>query len=128
MTNAGRRVGRVVMEWDGVTAHPHRFGGVEYRFGRRELGHVHGDLFVDVPLPRNMRDEVVRDGTASPHHVLPDSGWVTIALDERQDEARAVGLLRRAYELAVTQRARRDQARLARRVAGLPEYVMGTDA
>ena len=128
MTNAGKRVGRVVMEWDGVTAHPHRFGGVEYRFGRRELGHVHGDLFVDVPLPRNLRDEVVQEGTAEPHHVLPDSGWVTIALDDREDEARAVGLLRRSYELALAQRARREQARWARRVAGLPDSLTGTDA
>ncbi len=29
--------------WPGVTAHPHRFGGMEYRLGKRELGHIHGD-------------------------------------------------------------------------------------
>lgn len=120
MTNAGKRVGRAVMLWDGVTAHPHRFGGVAYRFGRVELGHVHGDLFVDVPLPRNLRDEVVREGAAEPHHALPDSGWVTVPLDAEADEVRAVGLLRRTYELALAQRARRDQAKRARRVSGLP--------
>jgi predicted DNA-binding protein (MmcQ/YjbR family) len=126
MTNAGTRVGRAVMQWDGVTAHPHRFGGVSYRFGRVELGHVHGDLFVDVPLPRNLRDEVVREGTAEPHHALPDSGWVTVSLDEAEHEERAVSLLRRAYELALAQRARRDQAKRARRVSGLPYGI--TDA
>lgn len=128
MMNAGKRVGRTVMEWEGVTAHPHRFGGVEYRLGRRELGHVHGDFFVDVPLPRALRDEVVRAGTAEPHHTLPDSGWVTVPLDDTDGEERAVELLRRAYELALAQRARRDQARRARQVAGLPSGWPWTDA
>lgn len=128
MTNAGKRVGRAVMEWDGVTAHPHRFGGVEYRLGRRELGHVHGDLFVDVPLPRGLRDEVVETGAAAPHHTLPDSGWVTVPLDVEEDEGRAVELLRRAYELALAQRARREQERRARRVSGLPHGWPWTDA
>src|SRR5690606_16770160 len=114
--DAGKRIGRAVMEWEGVTAHPHRFGGVEYRLGRRELGHVHGDLFVDVPLPRALRDEVVGAGAAEPHHVLPDSGWVTVALDDEDGEIRAVELLRRAYELALAQRARREQERRVRMV------------
>ena len=30
---------RAVSAWPGVTTGPHRFGGVELRFGRRELGH-----------------------------------------------------------------------------------------
>jgi hypothetical protein len=29
-----------------VAAAPHRFGGIEYRVGRRELGHVHGSRLV----------------------------------------------------------------------------------
>ena len=35
----------------GVTAEPHRFGGTEYRYGRRELGHVHGDRFARPAVP-----------------------------------------------------------------------------
>ena len=35
--------------WSGITAQPHRFGGTEYRLGRREIGHVHGDHLVDIP-------------------------------------------------------------------------------
>jgi Family of unknown function (DUF5519) len=31
-----------VASWDGVTTHDHRFGGIEFRVGRRELGHLHG--------------------------------------------------------------------------------------
>jgi Family of unknown function (DUF5519) len=28
-----------VASWQGVTTHDHRFGGIEFRLGRRELGH-----------------------------------------------------------------------------------------
>jgi hypothetical protein len=35
--------------------HEHRFGGVEFRLGRRELGHLHA-LFDDLPFPRHPID------------------------------------------------------------------------
>jgi hypothetical protein len=53
----------------------HRFGGTEYRYGRKEMGHVHGELLVDMPLPRKLHDELIASGQAQPHHVLPDTGW-----------------------------------------------------
>ena len=42
-----------------VTENPHRFGGIEFRLGRRELGHLHGDRVADLPFPRAIRDELV---------------------------------------------------------------------
>jgi hypothetical protein len=89
-----------VLSWEGVTAHSHRFGGVEYRLGQRELGHVHGDELVDIPFPTRVRDEIVAAGQAEPHHVLPESGWVSCYLRRPEDVARAIGLLRRSFELA----------------------------
>ena len=44
------QIAEAVLGWPGVTAAPHRFGGTEYRLGRREIGHVHGDYLVDVLL------------------------------------------------------------------------------
>ena len=35
------RIEREVGSWEGVTTHEHRFGGVEFRLGKRELGHLH---------------------------------------------------------------------------------------
>ena len=42
--------------WPGVEAHPHRFGGTEYRIGKREIGHIHGDALVDIPFPTKVRE------------------------------------------------------------------------
>lgn len=101
---AGEKIRQAVLAWQGVTARPHRFGGTEYRLGRRELGHVHGDALVDVPFPKGVRDEIVAAGLAEPHHVLPESGWVSFYLRKTTDVQRAVELLQRSYELA-TQRS-----------------------
>lgn len=117
MTGAGRRIGQVLMAWDGVAASPHRFGGVQFRLGRRELGHTHGDECVDVRFPRAMRDEIVAAGLAQAHPAVPDSEWVTVALAGEADEARALDLLRRTYEVALAQRALERSAVLQRAVA-----------
>lgn len=97
--------------WPGVTAGPHRFGGVEYRLGTREIGHLHGDHLVDIPFPRPVRDQVVADGRAAPHHILPDSGWVSRYLREPADVATALALLRLSYDLAVQKQQQQQLAR-----------------
>jgi hypothetical protein len=95
----GERIEAEVGTWPGVTTAPHRFGGLEFRLGRRELGHIHGDRFADLPFPRRVRDELVTSGRARPHHVLPDSGWVTAPIDPERVED-VIELFRMAYERA----------------------------
>jgi hypothetical protein len=99
------KIHEALLSWPDVTALPHRFGGTEYRCGmRREIGHIHGDWLVDIPFPKKMRDEVVASGRAQPHHILPDSGWVSFYLREPADVERAIELFRLSYELAVKQK------------------------
>jgi len=89
---------REVSAWPGVTTAPHRFGGIELRYGRRELGHVHGDQLVDLPFPLLIREQLVAAGKAEPHHVHPESGWVSVHIREASDVARVVQLLRLNYD------------------------------
>jgi hypothetical protein len=84
---------------DGITEHTHRFGGTEFRAGRRELGHLHRS-FADLPFPRRVRDELIAAGRARPHHVLPDSGWVTVPMRTASEVANVIDLFRRNYERA----------------------------
>jgi hypothetical protein len=88
----------------GVTVHTHRFGGVEFRVGRRELGHLHRS-FADLPFPRRVRDELIAAGRARPHHVVPDSGWVTVPMRTASEVANVIDLFRENYERAVGQLA-----------------------
>ena len=93
-----------VTSWPGVTAEPHRFGGVEYGIGRREIGHIHGDHLVDIPFPKKVRDEIVAAGRAQPHHVLPETGWVSFYLRQEPDVEQAIALLHESYEIAMKQK------------------------
>ncbi len=104
--DASERIRQAVSAWPGISSHPHRFGGTEYQLGRREIGHVHGDSLVDIPFPKKVRDEIVAAGRAQPHHVLPESGWVSVYLREAGDVERAIDLLRLSFELALKQKSR----------------------
>ena len=88
-----------VAQWDGVTTGEHRFGGIEFRRRGRELGHLHAK-FADLPFPRRIRDELVAAGRARPHHVLPDSGWVTVPMRTPAEVAEVIELFRLNYQRA----------------------------
>ena len=106
---AGDLVQSAVLKWPGVTSAPHRFGGIEYRLGRREIGHVHGDRLVDIPFPKKVRDELVASGRAEPHHILPESGWTSFYIKQLDDVEQAIELLHISYEIAMKQKGRRNQ-------------------
>ena len=97
---ANEKIKQAVLGWDGVAAHPHRHGGTEYRLGKREIGHTHGDSLVDIPFPKKVRDELVSAGRLEPLHVLSKSGWVSVYLRAATDVERAIKLLRLSFDLA----------------------------
>ncbi|MBM3125211.1 MAG: hypothetical protein FJZ87_09070 [Chloroflexi bacterium] len=101
-----KQIIETLLTWDGIESHPHRFGGVEFRIGKREIGHIHGDSLVDIPFPKKVRDEIVAAGEAEQHHILPESGWVSFYLREDNDVTRAIQLLRRSYDIALKQRTK----------------------
>jgi hypothetical protein len=95
--SAHEQVVAEVSSWEGVSVHAHRFGGTEFRLGRRELGHLHA-RFADLPFTRPIRDELVAAGRARRHHVLPDSGWVTVPMRDAAEARGVIELFRMNYE------------------------------
>jgi hypothetical protein len=105
--NASTRIRAAVAAWPDMNEAPHCFGGVEFRLGTREIGHLHGERLLDVPFPKRVRDELVAAGLAKPHHVLPDSGWVSFPIAAEADVEAAIALLRRSHDLIAAQLERR---------------------
>jgi Family of unknown function (DUF5519) len=98
---------REVASWEGVTVHAHRFGGIEFRLGKRELGHIHPGGWADLPFTRRIRDMLVETGRAGPHR-FGVAGWVSRDLDDEVLE-----LFRLSYERAlVAQRVRESRDEL----------------
>ena len=58
---------REVKGWPGVTTGDTGRGGLQFSYGRVELGHLHGSSFADLPFPKKVRDEFVAQGWASVH-------------------------------------------------------------
>jgi hypothetical protein len=98
MVDASRRISEQVTSWAGVTTASHRYGGVEFRLGRVELGHIHGDRLADLPFPKATRDHLIASGRAEPHHVLPDTGWVSRRIGSDADVEDVIALFRINYQ------------------------------
>ena len=113
VSGAGQRIQAEAGGWPGITMGLHRFGGVEFKLGSREIGHVYGDSLVDIPLPMGVRNALVAAGDADPHHVLPHSGWVSVYLNDAGDVDRAIEILRHSFEIARQQQERRAAQRTA---------------
>jgi hypothetical protein len=65
---AEERIVGEVSKWEGVVATPHSFGGIEFKLGRREIGHVHGDYQADIVFPMDVRNQLVEQKKpAAPH-------------------------------------------------------------
>ena len=97
---------REVTGWPGVTTGDTGRGGLQFRYGRVELGHLHGGSFADLPFPRKVRDELIATGQAAVHPPLPNSGWVRRQIAGPADAEAVIALLRLNYDRA---RARDDQ-------------------
>jgi hypothetical protein len=100
VVEAQKEITHAVSIWEGVEVSPHRFGGVEFRMGRRELGHVHGNYQADIPFPKTVRDKLVSEKRVEPHHIMPASGWITFRFRKPEDVQKAVELFRLSYDLA----------------------------
>lgn len=98
MNTISERIKEELLKWEGVTAGTHRFGGIEFRANRREMGHIHGNSLVDFPFPVQLRKELVFSGKVSLHHVLPESGWASYWIKSDTDFKEIIELFRIQYE------------------------------
>ena len=99
MSNILESIQKEILSWPFVTAEVHKFGGIEFRLNKREMSHIHGERLVDLPFPMKIRNELVNSGRVSPHHVLPQSGWVSYWINNgEKDVPEVLELFRMRYE------------------------------
>lgn len=91
------KISKEILSWSGVTSGPHRFGGTEFRIGKREMGHIHSDTLADLPFPMQVRNQLIESGRVSTHHILPKSGWVSKWIKGEEDVSKVVELFRMQY-------------------------------
>src|SRR5579872_3776808 len=104
--SASEQITEAVTAWRGVEAGPGRRGEFAFRFGRRELGHLHGDHAAHFVFPRRLWLELEREGQIVPHPVFPGrQGPAARLIESEADVEDVIGLLRLNYD-RVASRAR----------------------
>jgi hypothetical protein len=104
-----------ILKWPNVSAHSHRFGGREFRFGKAEIGHIHIAGILDIPFPRSLHDVLLRDGLGQEHRWEPDSGWITANVRNDQELKHGIWLMELSYLRYALKTATDAQAMLDKR-------------
>jgi luciferase-like monooxygenase len=99
-------VEREVLKWPGVTSEPGRFGAVAFRYGKREIGHIHRDRIADLPVTAEMREAILSEGRARPHRAGV-KGYISYPLEGREDVSVVLEILGRNYDRAKAAAERR---------------------
>ena len=90
---------RRVLGWPGTTSESGRFHSVAFRYGKREIGHVHRDGVADLPVTPEMREEVLSKGRASSHRA-GSKGYISYPVEDSEDVSAVLDILGRNYERA----------------------------
>lgn len=94
------RIAEAVGAWPGVTTGDNGRMGVEFRVGKIELGHMHGQHVAHLPMPKRMRNDMIATGKVTPHPVMPDSGWVQMLIATPEDRDHVIAIFRQNYDRA----------------------------
>lgn len=95
---------REVLGWPGVWRKrdengPGGIGVTGYRLGRRQIGHVHDDGHADFRFPKEVRDDLLQTGRATPHPAFPNSRTTaSYGVRSVEDVPKALELFRMNYE------------------------------
>ena len=106
MDSNALRVEREILRWPGVTSEPGRFGATSFRYGRREIGHIHRDRIADLPVTAEMREQVLAQSRARPHRAGV-KGYVSHPLEDQEDVSAVLGILGLNYGRAKAAAERR---------------------
>ena len=97
---------REVLNWPGVTSEPGRFGATSFRYGKREIGHIHRHGVADVPVTREMRESLLSKGRARPHRAGV-KGYISYPLEDQEDVSVVLEILGWNYDRAKEAAGRR---------------------
>ena len=92
-------VEREVLRWPGVTSEPGRFGATSFRYGKREIGHIHRDRIADLPVTTELREDLLSHGRARPHRAGV-KGYISYPLENEEDVSAVLEILGRNYDRA----------------------------
>ena len=68
---------------------------------RANMGYLRGDSIADLKFPAKVGRKLVKEGYASPHHVIPKSGGASPEIRDTKDIEKIIELFRSQYDRLV---------------------------
>jgi hypothetical protein len=99
---ASERIIEEVSTWPGIDVGPNARGGLAFKLGRREIGHLHGDHVLHTNFPKPLWAELREQGRIVEHPVFPGRvGPAARRIEDEADILDAIALLRLNYDRMV---------------------------
>src|SRR5688572_21652543 len=67
--NAIDLIEKEVVAWQGVDLSLHRFGGIQFNYNGKEIGHIHGNGILDIVFTTKTKKSLMVDRRVTDHHV-----------------------------------------------------------
>jgi hypothetical protein len=100
--SASEQITQEVTSWPGVEAGPGRRGEFAFKFGRREIGHLHGDRAAHFSFPKDVWADLIEQGRVVDHPVFPGkAGPAARRIENEADTRDVIELMRLNYDRAV---------------------------
>jgi len=96
---ASEQIIEEVTSWPGVEAGPGDRGEFAFKFGRREIGHLHGDEAFHTGFPKAVWTDLHEQGRIDYHPVFPGKpGYAARRIENEDDVRDVIALLRLNYD------------------------------
>jgi hypothetical protein len=92
-------IGEILIRWPDIKVSKHKYGGMQFNYKTRELGHIHGNGLIDIHLDKITAGELIAGGKALQHHTIKNAGWISYNLKTSNDLVHAISLFKTAYDL-----------------------------
>lgn len=86
-----------VLGWDNTSIGLHKYGGTQYNYKGKEIGHIHSNGILDIRLSRKIKNQLMAEGRIDNHHIFENTGWISFYIRHQSDNAYAKKLLKIAY-------------------------------
>ena len=84
-------------KWDHTRITTHKYGGLQFNYQEKEIGHIHSNGLLDMLLSRKVKNILMEDGRINNHHSFKNTGWISFYIKTANDKAYAVELLKKGY-------------------------------
>ncbi|PAW92114.1 hypothetical protein CKK33_00830 [Mucilaginibacter sp. MD40] len=88
-----------LVTWENVTTSLHKYGGLQFNYNGKELGHIHSNGLLDMPLSRIVKQRLMlQDKRVKDHHSFVNSGWISVYMNSPKDSVLAITLFKTSYQ------------------------------